>query len=49
MAAWLIAVIGVVYGIVAADLLYRGNTGLGIAFIGYAIGNVGLYLAAKNV
>jgi len=47
MSATLIAIIGVVYAVVAADLLWRGNLGLGIAFIGYAIGNVGLYLAAK--
>lgn len=47
MSAWLIAIIGVVYAIVAVDLLWSGNTGLGIAFIGYSIGNVGLYLAAK--
>lgn len=48
MAAWLIAVIGGVYAFVAFDLLRSGNLGLGIAFIGYSIGNVGLYLAAKN-
>ena len=48
MAAWLIAFIGVVYAGVAIDLLRNGNLGLGIAFIGYSIGNVGLYLAAKN-
>jgi hypothetical protein len=48
MAAWLIAIIGVVYAVVAADLLRVGNTGLGIAFIGYSIGNVGLYLAARG-
>ena len=47
MSAWLIAIIGVVYAVVAADLLIRGNIGLGIAFVGYYIGNVGLYLAAK--
>jgi len=28
--------------------LRSGNLGLGIAFVGYSIGNVGLYLAAKN-
>lgn len=48
MAAPLIALIGVVYAWVAIDLLRNGNLGLGIAFAGYAIGNVGLYLAAKN-
>jgi hypothetical protein len=46
MSSILIAIIGVVYTVVAADLLYKGNTGLGIAFIGYALGNVGLYMEA---
>jgi hypothetical protein len=48
MAAWLIAGIGIVYAVVAADLLWRGNTGLGIAFIGYAIGNIGLTMEAMR-
>jgi len=48
MSAWLIAIIGVVYAVVAIDLLRVGNLGLGIAFVGYSIGNVGLYLAAKG-
>lgn len=48
MSAWLIAFIGVVYAVVAIDLLRVGNLGLGIAFVGYSIGNVGLYLAAKG-
>jgi hypothetical protein len=47
MASWLIAGIGIVYSVVAIDLLRSGNLGLGIAFVGYAIGNVGLYLAAR--
>lgn len=46
MSAWLIAVIGVVYLVVSVDLLIKGQTGLGIAFVGYALGNVGLTLAA---
>ncbi len=45
MSSWLIAVIGVVYLVVAVDLFFfKANPGLGIAFFGYAIGNVGLYL-----
>lgn len=48
MASWLIAAMGVVYAIVSVDLLTKGNTGLGIAFIGYAIGNVGLTLEAMK-
>lgn len=47
MSAWLIAFIGVVYAVVAADLFMKGNIGLGIAFVGYSLGNVGLYLVAK--
>ena len=46
MAAWLIAVIGVVYLLVAINLLLTGKIGLGIAFIGYSIGNIGLYMEA---
>ena len=40
--------VGVVYAVVAVDLLFKGNTGLGIAFIGYALGNVGLYMEAAK-
>lgn len=48
MAAWLIACMGVVYAVVSVDLLVKGNTGLGIAFIGYAIGNIGLTMEAMK-
>jgi hypothetical protein len=48
MAAWLIAAMGLVYLFVSVDLLLKGNTGLGIAFIGYALGNVGLTLEAMK-
>ena len=48
MSAWLIAMVGVVYAVVAVDLIVKGNTGLGIAFIGYALGNVGLYMEAAK-
>jgi hypothetical protein len=47
MAAWLIALIGVVYAVVAFDLIRTGNLGLGIAFVGYSFANVGLWIAAK--
>jgi hypothetical protein len=46
MSAWLIAIIGVVYAIVAVDLYLAGRVGLSIAFVGYALGNVGLTLEA---
>jgi hypothetical protein len=47
VAAWLIAGIGVVYLVVAVQLLLDGKVGLGVAFLGYSLGNVGLYIAAK--
>lgn len=48
MAAWLIALTGIIYAYVAADLAWQGKTGLAIAYAGYAFSNVGLYLAARN-
>ena len=49
MASWLIAIIGVVYLVVAVDLFIKGNIGLGVSFIGYSLGNVGLWIATKNL
>ena len=46
MAPWLILAIGFVYLYVAADLFYTGKQGLCLAFVGYAIGNFGLWIAA---
>lgn len=47
MSQWLIATIGVVYLVVAFDLFRQGKVGLAISFLGYAIGNVGLFLAVE--
>ena len=49
MSTWLIAVIGVVYLVIAIDLIIKGNVGLGVTFIGYSLGNVGLCIAARGV
>lgn len=46
MSAWLIAVVGAVYLVTAAGLWLEGKPGLSIAFLGYALGNVGLYMEA---
>jgi hypothetical protein len=48
MNALLIAGVGVVYFIIAVDSIRKGQIGLGISFIGYSLGNVGLYLIAKQ-
>lgn len=47
MSSSLILVVGFVYLYVGVDKLYRGDTGLGIAFLSYAFSNVGLFMAAK--
>jgi hypothetical protein len=47
MSGWLIALTGLIYAYVAAEQFWRGNTGMGIAYMGYAFSNVGLYLLAK--
>ena len=43
----LIAGVGVVYFIIAIDSFRKGQLGIGISFLGYCLGNVGLYLVAK--
>lgn len=48
MSSWLIALIGIAYFFIGIDLILTGKTGLGIAFLGYSLGNVGLYLEAIN-
>lgn len=42
MSSSLIWTIGAVYFIVALDHLRKGDLGFAIAFLGYAIGNIGL-------
>jgi len=49
MAAPLIAIIGLVYLVVSVDLLIKGHHGLGIAFLGYALGNIGLTMEAMRL
>lgn len=49
MAAWLIAFIGAVYLLVAVQLMVEGKLGLSVAFLGYSLGNVGLFIAARDV
>jgi hypothetical protein len=48
MSSTTILIIGAVYLYIACDKAYRGELGLGIAFLGYAIGNVGLYIAGNK-
>ncbi len=47
MSSWLIALTGFIYLAVAVDQIHKGNFPMGLVYIGYAIGNVGFYLALK--
>ncbi len=47
MSATLIAIVGVIYLAVAVDSYINGNTGMAIAFAGYAFANIGLMMLAK--
>lgn len=47
MSQWLIAAVGIVYLATALLLWREGKLGLAVAFVGYALGNAGLYIAAK--
>lgn len=47
MSGTLIIVTGAIYAIVAVDQFAVGNTGMGIAYAGYAFSNVGLWMLVK--
>jgi len=44
MSSWLILAIAVVYLVVAVDFLIQGQAGLAVTFVGFCLGNLGLYL-----
>jgi hypothetical protein len=43
----LIALIGVAYVWIGIEQWFKGNTGVGVMFIGYAVGQAGVWLQAK--
>ena len=47
MSANLIALVGLIYAFIAVQLYLSGKPGLALAFAGYAVSNVGLYLEAR--
>tara|TARA_Y100001973_G_C5199824_1_gene336774 strand:- start:2057 stop:2203 length:147 start_codon:yes stop_codon:yes gene_type:complete len=48
MSSQLIAFVGFVYLFVAFDQLKKGQTGMALAYFGYAFSNVGLYMLAAK-
>jgi hypothetical protein len=47
MSANLIACVGLIYAFISAQLYLSGKHGLALAFAGYAVSNIGLYLEAR--
>ena len=47
MSTWLVALMGVVYFVVACEQFSKGGVGTGIMFLGYALGNVGLVMQVR--
>ena len=47
MAPWLILAVGVVYVWTALEFIKQGQAGMSVVFFGYALANLGLYLATK--
>jgi hypothetical protein len=47
MSSGAILFVGCIYLYIAIDKLYRGDTAMGITFLGYAFSNVGLFYAAR--
>ena len=47
MSGWLIALTGLIYAYVAIEHGLRGNTGMALAYAGYAFANIGLWKLAS--
>lgn len=47
MSAALIILVGFIYAYVAVDQYANGNSGMAIAYAGYAFSNIGLWMLAK--
>jgi len=47
MSSFLIVCVGVVYAVVACDQWRKGECGMALAWLGYAIANVGLAMNAR--
>ena len=47
MSGWLVATVGVIYFCTAIDSFFKDNMGLAVAFLGYSIGSIGLWMQTK--
>jgi hypothetical protein len=47
MSGWLIILTGAIYAYVALEQGMKGNTGMAMAYAGYAFSNIGLWMLAR--
>jgi hypothetical protein len=47
MSAWLIILTGAIYAYVSLEQGMKGNTGMAMAYAGYAFSNIGLWMLAR--
>jgi hypothetical protein len=47
MSSWLVASVGIIYFLTAIDSFFKNNMGLGVAFLGYSIGCIGLWIQTR--
>jgi hypothetical protein len=47
MSGWLVALTGAIYGYIAVEQGLKGNPSMAIVYFGYALANIGLYMAVK--
>jgi hypothetical protein len=48
MSSWLIALVGMIYVVVCLDLYRQGKLDLALMFLGYAVAQAGVWLAANK-
>jgi hypothetical protein len=48
MSGWLIILTGIIYAYVAFEQGMKGNTGMAMAYSGYAFSNIGLWMLAAK-
>lgn len=47
MSAFLVAITGLIYAYISAEQLFKGEVSMAIVYLGYALANVGLWMAVK--
>jgi hypothetical protein len=48
MSGALIGITGLIYTYVFVDQFMKGNTGMGLAYLGYAFSNIGLFMSVTK-